>query len=208
MEPGSESKIITQSLHLPVRDDTIRKLDEYVALLRKWNSRINLIASNEWSLVELLLKEALWASKIYPQKATNHLDIGSGAGFPAIPLKIVLPHICLDMVDSRYKRVSFLETVANNLKLPEIHVCHSRVDRFLANNSDSWDCISWKALKLTTEDFLALIRHAHADTQFWIFHGIELAVEDPNVLETELKLCTREKFPYKDDWALSIYRLR
>lgn len=208
MEPGDESKTILQSLQLPIRAETIRKLDEYIALIRKWNSRINLIASNEWSLMELLLKEALWASKIYPQNDTKHLDIGSGAGFPAIPLKIVHPNMYLDMVDSRYKRVSFLETVAENLDLPRTHIHHSRVDQFLAHNNDSWDCISWKALKLNTKDLLALIRHARAGTQFWIFHGVELAVEDPKILKSEFKLYKRKKFPNKDGWMLSIYLLR
>lgn len=205
MESQEEYKNIFNALGAPDNPEVIEKLQKFVLLLRKWNSRINLTASNEWSLIERLLLEGLWAATMYPSGSLSHLDIGSGAGFPALPMCIALPHIRLDMVESRFKRVSFLETAANALNLPQIHVHHGRVGQFLDSSIRKWDCISWKAVKLGMPDIMKICEHAHRDTQFWIFHGNTLAVEDPSALENILKLERREQFPFKLGWMLSIY---
>jgi len=197
-------KIIERS-ELPFDIEIAEKLDKYVSLLKKWNSRINLTASNEWSALGPLLQEGVWASKIYPTDATKHLDLGSGAGFPAIPLKIMVPNIKLDMIDSRLKRVSFLETVVSELGLTESAAYHGRIDDYVDKTDKIWDCISWKGIKVSTEDFYKLKQCIHLKTQFWIFHGRELAVEEPEVIYENLKLWRREKFPYKSEWVLSVF---
>jgi len=205
MESQDIYRNIFNNLDMAVNSDTIEKLQIYVSLLKKWNSRINLIASNEWPLIESLLQEGLWASKMYPRDAKTHLDIGSGAGFPSIPIYIAVTGMQLDMVESRMKRVSFLETVSRELKISGIRVHHSRIDQYLVGNCNIWDCISWKAVKIRTEELVKLKEHAHKKTQFWIFHGKELAVEDPKELEMRFRLVRRERFPFKSEWMLSIY---
>ena len=205
MESLEKYKKAFQRLVLPVDPKTVQKIDIYINLLKKWNTRINLTASNEWSAVEPLLLEGIWASKIYPENTENHLDLGSGAGFPAIPLRIMIPCMKLEMVDSRLKRISFLETVISELRLSESYAFHGRITDYLNNNDKQWDCISWKGIKIQTKDLSELLRHAHRKTQFWIFHGRQLAAEEPEAVETSLKLLRRERFPYKSDWKLSIY---
>jgi 16S rRNA (guanine(527)-N(7))-methyltransferase RsmG len=208
MESQDAVKKIIERCGLPFDRKTAEKLQKYIFLLNKWNFRINLTASSEWSSIEPLLLEGVWASKLYPPDAKTHLDLGSGAGFPAIPLKILIPDIQLDMIDSRLKRVSFLETVVSRLGLSECSVCHGRIDNYMDKTEKIWDCISWKGLRISTRDFFKLKKCTHLKTQFWIFHGRELAAEDPDIVEKNLKLLRREKFPYKSEWMVSIFLLR
>ncbi len=192
-------------LGVTVDIEAVSRIEKYVSLLKKWNARINLIASNEWPLMKMFLQEGVWAAKFYSESFEYHLDIGSGAGFPAIPLKIVQPNIRMDLVESRFKRVSFLETVANELNLSRTKVHHCRLEEFLDANHSTWDCISWKAIKISENDLSILLKHSHPDTQFWIFHGKSLPVENVFEMENSLKLMRRETFPYKSEWTLSIY---
>ena len=205
MESHDTYKSIFRSLELTVDLEVIAKIQKFVLLLRKWNSRINLISTNEWSLIKILLQEGLWASKFYPGSSNTHLDIGSGAGFPVIPIKILNPNVKMDLVDSRLKRISFLETIARELNISHIQAHHNRIGQFLESKKLVWDCISWKALKVKNKDLFALVEHSHSKTQFWIFHGKELAVESPQEMQKILQLIRKEQFPYKSEWMLSIY---
>jgi 16S rRNA (guanine(527)-N(7))-methyltransferase RsmG len=208
MESQDTVKKIMERCGLTFDRIIVEKLQKYVFLLKKWNSRINLTASSEWSAIEPLLMEGVWASQIYPPCAKTHLDLGSGAGFPAIPLKILVPDIQLDMIDSRLKRVSFLETVVSQLELSESSVYHDRIDSYLDKTDKIWDCISWKGLRISTGDFFKLKKCTHCKTQFLIFHGRELAAEEPDIIEKSLKLLRREEFPYKSEWVVSVFRPR
>lgn len=205
MESMDRYKKIFHRLGLPFDPNITEKMDTYINLLKKWNARVNLTASNEWSLIEPLLMEGIWAARIYPEHAETHLDIGSGAGFPAIPLRIMVPGLKMDMVDSRLKRVSFLETVINELKLADSFAFHGRVTEYLENTDKEWDCISWKGLKIRTKELLQIRQHTHQTTQIWIFHGKQLAAEEPDMVDKNLRLVRREKFPYKSEWMVSIY---
>jgi 16S rRNA (guanine(527)-N(7))-methyltransferase RsmG len=183
------------------------QLWEYLALLVKWNARINLTAATEWRAVEELFREGIWASKIYPANAVSHLDIGTGAGFPAIILKILNPNIQLEMLESRARKSAFVETVIYALGLDETSVHTMRLDNFLQNvgGNKFWDCITWKGIKLSSSDLLNLKKHANSGTQFWMFHGKEQAAENREVIERHFMLLRREKFPFMKEWALSIY---
>jgi 16S rRNA (guanine(527)-N(7))-methyltransferase RsmG len=205
MESIERYKRIFHRLALPYDPKAAEKIYTYIALLKKWNVRINLTASNEWSSIEPLLLEGIWASRLYPENAVSHLDLGSGAGFPAIPLKIMVPRMRLDMIESRLKKVSFLETAVSELGLSESSAFHGRITDYLDKNEIKWDCISWKGLKIKINDLLKLKKHTHRKTQFWIFHGRRLAAEEPEIVEKSLRLLRREKFPYKSEWKLSIY---
>ncbi len=187
--------------------DIARRMIRYLTLLEKWNPRINLTASIEWSGIGPLFQEAVWASGFYPDTAKSHLDIGSGAGFPAIPLRLLLPQIKLEMVESRLKRSVFLETVSSSLGLEGTRIHNMRLDEYLRScrHDKTWDCISWKGLKLGNADLEALRKHKNAQTQFWMFHGSEPAVEGKEFFEGQFELIRREKFPGGRTWFLSIY---
>ncbi len=181
----------------------------YLALLEKWGSRMNLTGSIKWVALEPLFHEGIWVSGIYPPKAICHLDIGSGAGFPAVILKILIPRIRLEMVESRAKKSAFLETVANALGLGDTFVYAARLEDYLrcAERKGIWDCVSWKGLKLSSRDLVKLRQLAHQDTQFWIFHGKELALEEPEQLSSVFEPVRNEKIPGRKHESLSIFRV-
>jgi len=199
----SEAGIVPES-------ESARKLLKYLELLQKWNARINLTASTEWRSLKPLFLEGIRASKVYPPEARSHLDIGSGAGFPSIILRILMPRMQLELVESRGKKCSFLETVIHTLGLENSYVHAERLETLLlkCDSQKIWDCITWKGLKLNTRDLIGLLRHTNAHTQFWMFHGKELAVEDPEAIEKYFRLLRREKYAGGKDWELSIYSRR
>jgi len=154
-----------------------------------------------------MIREAIWAARMYPAEFRVHLDIGSGAGFPALLLKILIPRIQLELVESRERKSQFLETAASHLGLDGVQVRQSRLATVLADTSagKSWDCVSWKALKLGTEDLERLRGRALKWTQFWMFHGKEPALESPDAMQRMFKLVRKERVPGMKESNLSIY---
>jgi 16S rRNA (guanine527-N7)-methyltransferase len=194
-------------LECDFNDEIAQNLLKYVELLGKWNLHINLTASTKWEAMEPLFKEAIWASKSYPAEAIAHLDIGSGAGFPAAILKILIPRLKMEMIESRNKKGAFLETAIFKLNLQKTWVHSERLDSFLRyiDPGQQWDCISWKALKLKDDELLLLREHVHANTQFWMFHGNEPAVKQPQIMGRYFRLLRRERVPSRRQGFLSVY---
>jgi 16S rRNA (guanine527-N7)-methyltransferase len=207
MRSSEGLKRLIHEFGIPEDAQSARRLLGYLALLEKWNVRINLTATTEWQKIEPLFREGIWVSKLYSRNAMAHLDIGSGAGFPAIIIKILNPHIQLEMVESRSKKGVFLETAVHELGLAESAVHPERLNALLQHTAQekAWDCISWKALKLESSDLLQLLEHAHPRTQFWMFHGKEPAVENPERIERHFMLLRSEKLPTMKEGYLSIY---
>jgi 16S rRNA (guanine(527)-N(7))-methyltransferase RsmG len=193
---------------IPVASLASLQLASYLDLLEKWNRRINLTSSTTWPVIGPMFREGIWASGKYPEQAIFHLDIGSGAGFPALLLKIFNPRMELELVDSREKKCIFLETAAQTLGLNGVRVHNMRLEDFLGRCAEEvfWDCISWKALKLSTAGLIGLQGHARSDSQFWMFHGHEPAVTEKETLSRHFELIHSGKIPDRNDWNLSIYR--
>lgn len=209
-ESTEDLRRLIDELGIAHESEVARQLRTYLALLEKWNPKVNLTSTTHWSGIEPLFREAIWASTIYPEDAVSHLDIGSGAGFPAVPLRIMKPQIHLEMVESRAKKGVFLEVLACALGIEGMIIHNVRLDKFLrsCDRNKRWDCVSWKALKLGSEDLRLLRDHAHKKTQFWMFHGKELAVTDPTAFEQSFCLMRRERFEPGRVWFLSIYALQ
>ncbi len=182
------------------------KFRVYFDLLQKWNRRVNLVSSTSWSIVGPLIEESLWASRFYPKHPLLHLDIGSGAGFPALPMRIVNGNMRLDMIESRSKRAAFLETAVDSLGLAETKVFNCTLEDHLRDGGimKRWGCVSWKAIRLKHESLSFLVKGAEAGAQFWLFHGIDLPIEGgkPDPL---LSLIRKEDLPHKPSWHLSIF---
>jgi 16S rRNA (guanine(527)-N(7))-methyltransferase RsmG len=185
------------------------RLLRYLRLLEKWNRRINLTASTAWPAIGPLFEEALWTAGFLPEKDRRHLDIGSGAGFPAIPMHILRPAESLELLESRSRRAVFLETAIAELQLAGIRVVCERAETYLRNRPVlPFDLISWKAIKLGREAFGLVTANSRRDCRFWLFHGAELPVADPEEADRRLGLLRRESFPGRAGWRLSIYEKR
>lgn len=184
------------------------RLRRYLSLLEKWNLRVNLTASTEWRAVGRLFEEALWAARFYPETAVRHLDIGSGAGFPALPMRILIPWMKLDLVESRAKRAAFLETAIAELGLEGASVSCSRIEEYLGRpETGAYDIVSWKGLKLSAKATRLLVAQCPPTTRLWLFQGEKPPFATPGEAERELSLIEKKQIPSRAGHSLAIYRV-
>lgn len=114
------------------KNNTIQ-LYNYMNLLIEWNKKMNLTAITEPN--EIIIKHFVDSLTIneFINHNSNVIDIGTGAGFPGIPLKIIRNDISITLMDSLNKRINFLEEVIKSLKLEKILTIHARAEE-LGNN--------------------------------------------------------------------------
>jgi 16S rRNA (guanine527-N7)-methyltransferase len=118
----------------------------YLDLLVKWNHKINLTAEKD---PDSILKRHVFDSIQYHRAfkfGFRLMDIGSGAGFPGIPLKIIFPEVPLVLVESQRKRCSFMETVVRELELDQTEVIHSRAEDISAIWEGQFDAVIFRAV--------------------------------------------------------------
>lgn len=125
--------IDVDKLGIKLSEIQLKQFYNYMNLLIEWNKKINLTAITEPD--EIILKhfvDSLTISK-YISDGTKVVDVGTGAGFPGIPLKIVRQDVDITLLDSLQKRINFLNEVINELNLEKITTVHSRVEDFGKN---------------------------------------------------------------------------
>lgn len=111
-------------------DEKVEKFLKYMELLKSWNEKINLTAITED--IEIIKKHFLDSISIVKSNLIDDdvsiIDVGTGAGFPGIPIKIIKPGIRVVLLDSLQKRVNFLNEVIQELNLKGIEAVHSRAE--------------------------------------------------------------------------------
>jgi 16S rRNA (guanine527-N7)-methyltransferase len=118
----------------------------YLQLLVQWNQAHNLIGSSDpWFIVKTLFLESLFFLRLVPEGPIRLADVGSGAGFPGVPLRIVRSDIRLTLVESRRKRASFLSALKRGLGLDDVVVWHGRAEH-LAQGSPGFDIVTMRAV--------------------------------------------------------------
>lgn len=121
-----------KKIHINLNDEKCEQFIKYYNMLVEWNSKINLTAITDYQ--DVVVKhfiDSLSIVNIIDINGDNSLvDIGTGAGFPGIPLKIVFPSLKVVLVDSLDKRVKFLNHVINDLGLKNIKAIHARAEEF------------------------------------------------------------------------------
>ena len=129
----------------------------YYELLIHWNSFMNLTAITDFD--EVMIKHFVDSVSLIkaipdlPQRSDTLIDVGSGAGFPGIPLKIVFPDLKITLLDSLNKRVQFLNEVVSTLDLLDVTVIHGRAEDFAKSGRlrESFDfCVSRAVANLAT----------------------------------------------------------
>ena len=119
-----------KELDIQLSETQVEQFMKYKTLLQEWNKKMNLTAITEDR--EVITKHFLDCMTI--NKALNMseqktvIDIGTGAGFPGLVIKIAFPHLKVTLVDALKKRLTFLETVINELGLTDIECVHSRAE--------------------------------------------------------------------------------
>jgi len=126
MTVADDFLIAAYDLQLPVRPELISLFDKYFQELKFWNRRVNLTRIHgEREVYINHFLDSLIPERFIPQKATV-LDIGSGGGFPGIPIKIVRPDLEVTLVDSVFKKVAFQRHLIRILGLDHIQAVHQR----------------------------------------------------------------------------------
>lgn len=129
-------------------EEQIQKFYKYMELLLEWNEKINLTAIVEPR--DVILKHFVDSLTICKelQKNKTLADIGTGAGFPGIPVKILRPDLDITLIDSLNKRVNFLTMVIEALKLEKIVALHGRIEDFGKNKKyrEKFDYVTSRAV--------------------------------------------------------------
>lgn len=123
----------SNKIDIELTEDKIELFYEYMEILLEWNKKINLTAITEEK--EIILKHFIDSISInkYIKKEKVVMDIGTGAGFPGIPLKILNVDNKFILVDSLNKRINFLIEVKKELKLNNLELIHSRAEDLAKN---------------------------------------------------------------------------
>jgi len=139
-----------EKLNINITSDILEKLDTYYKMLISYNEKFNLTAITEEKDVYLKhFYDSLTLIKAID--LNNNLkvcDVGTGAGFPGLVLKIVFPTLSITLVDSLEKRVKFLNDVIEKLKLTDICAVHSRIEDL--KNIEEYDLVVSRAVAKTS----------------------------------------------------------
>lgn len=128
----------------------LEQFELYYKELVEWNERMNLTAITEREQVYLkhFYDSLTLAFHVNLDQVTTMADIGAGAGFPSIPLKIVFPHLKLTIVDSLNKRIHFLNHLVEQLQLQDVKAIHARAEEAGRNKElrDRFDLVTARAV--------------------------------------------------------------
>lgn len=135
---------------IALTDEQHRQFDTYHRLLADWNERMNLTGITEREAVyEKHFYDSVSLSFFVDLKEVERMaDIGSGAGFPSIPLKICFPQLKVLIVDSLNKRIQFLTHLASELRLSKVECVHGRAEDIarVAEHRDAYDLVTARAV--------------------------------------------------------------
>ena len=140
-----------KKIDIDLSERQLAQFESYYNILVEWNEKINLTAITEKE--EVYLKhfyDSITAAKYFPFEEGNLsiCDVGAGAGFPSLPLKIAFPNLKVTIVDSLNKRINFLEHLAEKLGLENVHFYHDRAETFGQNKDhrEQYDVVTARAV--------------------------------------------------------------
>jgi len=137
-----------KKINIEITDKQLEQLNTYYELLVEYNKVMNLTGITEKKQVYLKhFYDSLTITKVIdPTKEETLCDIGTGAGFPGLVLKIVFPNLKVTLVDSLNKRVEFLKIVIERLNLNNIEAIHARIEEYACFNREKYDIVTSRAV--------------------------------------------------------------
>lgn len=200
------------------------QFNRYYSLLIEWNDKINLTAiTDKQEVIKKHFEDSLSISSVIDMNAVNSvIDVGTGAGFPGIPLKIVFPDLKLTLLDSLNKRINFLNIVVDELGLADVSAIHGRAEEYGRDvvYRESFDlCVSRAVANLSTLSEFCLpfvkvggyfvsyksekadIEYIEAKNAINLLSGGNVRIEDVIITDTDLtrKMVLIEKLSPMDD---------
>ena len=139
-------------LGIEINDTQLNQLERYFELLVEYNKVMNLTGITEKE--EVYLKhfyDSLTIVKAIDLNTIDTLcDVGTGAGFPGMVLKILFPKLKITLIDSLNKRINFLQIVINELGLKDIEAIHYRIEEYAFTNREKFDVVTARAVANTS----------------------------------------------------------
>lgn len=141
-----ELKEICANKGFPLTDRMVEQFDLYAKLLQEWNQKINLTAIDEYEdIIEKHFYDSLLI--MFQHKLSGRLaDVGSGAGFPSLPLKIVDPTLEIVIIETLQKRCNFLNEVVKQLGLENVTIINARAEDYAKDHRESFDIVTARAV--------------------------------------------------------------
>ena len=159
-------------LFLP--DELAAGLTAYYELLARWNRKINLTAlDNPDEAIDRLLLEPIVATKQLPRPDVSIMDVGSGGGSPAIPMKLAVPAAKLTMVEVKARKSAFLREAVRSLGLAQTTVETNRYEELLARPElhEAFDVLSLRAIRVEVRTLLTLQAFVKPGGMILLFRG-------------------------------------
>lgn len=156
-----------------ITDTMLEQYTRYAALLKEWNEKMNLSAIIEEEEVFALhfYDSVLGFAKISnKEEIKNFADVGAGAGFPSLPIKIAFPHLEITIIEPLAKRCTFLKEVVKELGLEKVNIVNARAEDFAIEHRESFDLVSARAvanLNMLSELCIPLVKE----------HGLFMAMK-------------------------------
>ena len=155
-------------------DDLVGQLAAYYELLDRWNRKINLTSlDNPDEAIDRLLLEPIVAARQLPSQTANLMDIGSGGGSPAIPMRLCSPTIRLTMVEAKARKSAFLREAVRALRLEQTVVETARYEELLAKPElhESFDVLSLRAVRVEVRTLFTLQAFVKREGLLFLFRG-------------------------------------
>ncbi len=135
-------------LGINLTEEQLNQLDIYCNFLLEYNSHTNLTAIKEEDQVYLkhFYDSLTFIKALDVTKYNNLLDIGTGAGFPGMVLKIVFPELEVTLLDSNNKKINFLQELSKKLGLQKVNFFHGRAEDFCVKNRETFDIVTARAV--------------------------------------------------------------
>src|SRR5580704_11354283 len=130
-----------------VRNGLLEAIRTYISILLRWNSKISLTTvTDPLEILKFHFGEGLFAAKSVPIKNGRLADVGSGAGFPGLPLAMLLPDLEVVLIESNLKKATFLSEVIRTLTLGNVKVWRGRMEDMPLDAKSRFDFVTARAL--------------------------------------------------------------
>jgi 16S rRNA (guanine527-N7)-methyltransferase len=135
-------------LNISLSNQQKEQFEKYFTFLVEYNKKVNLTRiTEEREVYYKHFYDSLTIAKTIDMASVENIcDMGSGAGFPSIPLKIIYPNLEVSIIDSLNKRITFLKELIKVLELSNVSLIHDRIETYAVKNQNKYDMVTARAL--------------------------------------------------------------
>ena len=139
---------LLKNIDIILSESQLEQFKTYFEFLVEYNENVNLTAITEEEEVYIkhFYDSLLLSKSIDLNNVKTLCDVGSGAGFPSIPLKIAFPHLEITIIDGLDKRITFLKQLASKLGLDGVNCVHGRAEEYARENREKFDVVTARAV--------------------------------------------------------------